>query len=74
MLAKASEQLLRLNVKGLTDPKQREHRERPTGLDHLPMPNAEAVRIHVLLAQFSFGSQTADSMAEGTKESCIIPR
>ncbi len=74
MLAELGEKLLRRNLKRLTDSQQREHRKRPSGLDHLPMTNAEAVGIHVFLTQLAFRSQASDSMTECAKESRIVSR
>jgi hypothetical protein len=47
-------ELFRLDFKGIADAKQGDERGRASGLDHLPMPHAESVGNHVLLAQFAF--------------------
>ena len=74
MLAKPDHELLWLDLECLADSQQGEDCERPPGFNHLPMPHAEAVGIHVFLAQLTFRSQASDSMAEGAKESRIAGR
>jgi hypothetical protein len=66
--------LFGLNFEGFANSQHGKHREGPSGLDHLPMPHAEPVGLHILLAQPAFGSQASDSVAEGAKESRIVTR
>ena len=74
MLAKTGDQLFRLDFKSLAYPKKGKDCYRPAAFNHLPMPDAEAVRNHILLAQLVFGSVGTDSVAKGTKEPCIVGR
>lgn len=74
MLAKTGDQLFRLDFKSLAYPQKGKDRYRPAAFNHLPVPDAEAVRNHILLAQLLLGSVGTDSMAKGTKESCIVGR
>ncbi len=50
VLAQPAYELLQRDVEGITDPQQSEDRDRAARLHHLPVPDAEAVRDHVLLA------------------------
>src|SRR5690348_15497219 len=70
MLAKTGDQLFRLDFKSLAYPQKGKDCYRPAAFNHLPVPDAEAVRNHILLAQLLLGSVGTDSMAKGTKESC----
>ncbi len=56
-------ELLHRNVKGLADSQQCENRDGAPGLHHLPMADAEAVRDHILLAQFARGAASPDLVA-----------
>ncbi len=74
MLAKTGDQLLRLDFKSLAYPQKGKECYRPATFNHLPVPDAEAVRNHILLAQLVVGSVGTDSVAKGTKEPCIVGR
>jgi hypothetical protein len=74
MLAEFGDKVFGRNLKRLADSQQREHRKRSAGLDHLPVSHAEAVGIHVFLAQFAFRSQASDSMTESAEESRVVSR
>jgi hypothetical protein len=74
MLAKLSDKLFRRNFKRFADSQQGEDGKWTSGFDHLPMTHAEAVRIHVLLAQLTFRSVRSNPMAQGAKESRIVGR
>jgi hypothetical protein len=74
MLAKTGDQLFRLDFKSLAYPQKGKDCYRPAAFNHLPVPDAEAVRNHILLAQLVFGSVGTDSVAKGTKEPCIVGR
>ena len=74
MLAKTGDQMFRLDFKSLTYPQKGKDCYRPTTFNHLPVPDAEAVRNHILLAHLMVGSVGTDSVAKGTKEPCIVGR
>jgi hypothetical protein len=71
---KPSHELLWLNVEGLANPQQREQRRGASGLDHLPVADAETVGNHVLLAQFALRAIRADTMAKGAEETLVACR
>jgi hypothetical protein len=74
MLAKTGDQLFGLDFKSLAYPQKGKDCYRPATFHHLPVPDAEAVRNHILLAQLVVGSVGTDSVAKGTKEPCIVGR
>ena len=74
MLAKTGDQMFRLDFKSLAYPQKGKDCYRPATFNHLPVPDAEAVRNHILLAQVMVGSVGTDSVAKGTKEPCIVGR
>jgi len=74
MLAKTGDQLFGLDFKSLAYPQKGKDCYRPATFNHLPVPDAEAVRNHILLAQLMVGSVGTDSVAKGTKEPCIVGR
>lgn len=74
MMAKTGNQLFRLDFKSLAYSQKGKDCYRPAAFNHLPVPDAEAVRNHILLAQLVFGSVGTDSVAKGTKEPRIIGR
>ena len=67
MLAKTGDQLFRLDFKSLAYPQKGKDCYRPAAFNHLPVPDAEAVRNHILLAQLVFGSVGTDSVAKGER-------
>ena len=60
MVGDRRHELLYRNVKCLADPQQCENSDGAPGLHHLPMADAEAVRDHILLAQFARGATSPD--------------
>lgn len=74
MLAQTGDQLFGLDFKSLAYPQEGKDRYRPATFNHLPVPDAEAVRNHILLAQLEVGSVGTDSVAKGTKEPCVVSR
>ena len=74
MRGQTSYNLLRRDLEGLADPKQRRHCNRATSLNHLPVTDAEAIRNHVLLAKFTFCPIRAYSVAQRAEVPCVMGR
>jgi hypothetical protein len=74
MMGKSLDQLLRCNVEGFADSQQGEQCNRASGLNHLPMADAEPVRDHVLLGQLPLHPVGPDAMPQGAEESRIAGR
>ena len=72
MVGDRRHELLDRNVKCLAHSQQREDRDGAASFHHLPMAHAEAVRDHILLAQFTRGSESPDFVAEPTKKTSIM--
>jgi len=66
--------LLRSNAERVADAQQREYGARPSGLDHLPVTQAETVTNHVFLAQFALRPVCPDAMAQGAEETRVTGR
>jgi hypothetical protein len=74
MMGKSPDQVLRCNVEGFADSQQGEYCSRASGLNHLPMADAEPVRDHVLLGQLPLQPAGPDAMPQGAEIPCITGR
>jgi hypothetical protein len=74
MMSHGGYELLDRNVEGIADPQQRKDGDRAASLHHLPVADAEAVRNHVLLAEFARSPASPDFVTEATKEAGVMGR
>jgi hypothetical protein len=74
VVGETGEQLLERQIEGFTDSQEREHGNRTSGLDHLPMTEAEAIGDHVLLAEVTLRSVGPNPVAKRTEEPRVIGR
>ena len=74
VLRETREELLQRQIEAFTDSQQREHGNRTSGLDHLPMTDTEAIGDHVLLAQLTLRSVGPNPVTQGTEEPRVMGR
>lgn len=74
MVRKTGEKLLQCQIERLADSEDREHGNRTSGLDHLPMTDTEATGDHVLLAQFTLRSVGPNPVAQRSKKPRVMGR
>ena len=74
MMTQPRHQLLGSEAEGVADPQQREDGAGASGLNHLPVAQAEAVTDHVFLAQFAIHPVGPDAMAQGAEEARVTGR
>ena len=74
MMGDGSHELINRNVEGLADPEQGEDRDGTAGFDHLPVPDAETVGNHILLAEFARGTASPDFVTEPPKKAGVMGR
>ena len=74
IVIEAADQMLQPNIERFADPQQREHRYRAPRLNHLPVPDAKAVRNHVLLGELPLHSEGPDSVAQTPEKTRVMNR
>ena len=74
VVRETGEKLLERQIECFTDSQEREHGNRASGLDHLPVTEAEAIGDHVLLAQVTLRSVGSNPVAKRAEEPRIIGR
>lgn len=73
-MSQTCRELIKGNVESFADTEQGGHSDRPSRLDHLPVPDAEPVGNHILLAELAICPVRPDSVAQGSKESHVPGR
>ena len=74
MAVQPAHQLLQPDVERLAHPQQCEDRNWPSRLNHLPVPDTEAVGDHVLLGELARGPEGPNAVAQATEEPRIVGR